>query len=74
MDIQHRAFIEGMECAMRICRNRAQDCNDTKQPVRSNEAELCSGLIRIVQANIGAGRQPLPTFTQDELDEIKRIS
>jgi len=75
MSIQNKTFIEGMELAMRICRNRAKDCSDLfDDTARSNEAEICSLLIRSVQVQIGAGRQPMPVFTQDEIDEIERIS
>lgn len=86
-DPQIRAFVEGMELAMRICRNRCVDCEANSKSVkngnwkigqelwrqRSDEADMCAEVIRIVQVQIGAGQMPMPTFTVAELDEINRI-
>lgn len=67
------SFILGMEFAMRICRNEA-DNHKVRNPLRATEAELCSAIIRIVQVEIGSGRSPLPEFTDDEIKEVERIS
>lgn len=65
-------FIAGMELAMRLCRNRAEDLRlMDKDPL---EADTCAGLIRICQVEIGAGRMKRPDFTKEEMDEMDRIA
>lgn len=71
---ERRAFLEGMEMAMRICRNRAQDLGGNLDEPGPQHCETCAGVIRIVQVEIGAGRAPYPAFTKEEIDEIERIS
>lgn len=68
-----RGIIAGMELAMRICRNRAQDYGGDLAEPKCQAAETCAGVIRIVQVEIGAGRQPLPEFTIEEQEEMNRI-
>jgi hypothetical protein len=72
-----RGVIAGMELAMRICRNRAQDYRSMGSTDslygQTQAAETCAGCIRITQVEIGAGRMPLPEFTQLEQEEINRI-
>lgn len=74
MDEKTRTLIEGMELAMRVCRNRHQDCMIIGQTIRANEATVCEAIIRLVQVEIGSGRMPLPTFTPSEINEMDRIS
>jgi len=74
MNVKHKEFIEGMELAIRICRNRAEDYGGDLSKPMCQAAETCAGLIRLVQVEIGSGRQPLPVFTVEETDEIDRIS
>jgi len=74
-----RAFIEGMELSMRICRNRAADyakldVTQDHKVWREQEAKNCAAMIRIVQVNIGAERIDIPDFTLDEIEEMERIS
>jgi hypothetical protein len=73
MTSYHRGIVAGMELAMRICRNRAEDCRSLRTDHHANEAENCAGIIRIVQVEIGAGRQHLPEFTLEEQEEMNRI-
>lgn len=74
--------IEGMEIAMRVCRNRAADCHGIRdaanmaQPhwtVRADEAYTLASVIRLVQVQIGSGRQQFGELAPDELEEIERI-
>jgi len=72
MESYKRGLIAGMELAIRICRNRSYD---RKRMGRDDqEALVCEGMIRIVQVEIGAGRQALPEFTIEEQEEINRIA
>jgi hypothetical protein len=71
----HRScFILGMELAMRIVRNSRETFFNGTKP----DDTLLGGItemIRLVQVEIGAGRMDLPQkWTQDEIDEIRRIS
>jgi hypothetical protein len=74
------SFILGMELAMRICRNRQADLAVTHSDypkalnLVKNQIDILIGSIRIVQVEIGSGRVPLPEFSQDEIDEVERIS
>lgn len=68
------SFIAGMQFAMRICRNRAEDMLNIGNDQRSNEAETCASMIRIIQVEIGAGRAGRPDFTKEELEEMDRIA
>lgn len=68
------SFLAGMQLAIRICRNRAGDCKVTGQAAGEMEAQNCAGLIRICQVEIGSGRMGRPKFTEEELDEMDRIS
>lgn len=67
------SFVSGMELAMRICRNRAQDYGGDLADPKCQAAETCVGVIRIVQVEIATGRSAIPEFTYDEIDEIRRI-
>ena len=64
------SFIAGMQLAIRLCRNRAEDCERMGKPDQRQEALVCEGLIRIVQVEIGAGRMPRPQLTEEELEEM----
>jgi hypothetical protein len=67
--------LEGMEMAMRICRNRASDLEGTDGMPSAyvQEALNLAGIIRLVQVQIGSGRQTFGPLTQEEQDEINRI-
>ena len=75
--------IEGMEMAMRICRNRAVDMQDmmddedvgTRIGLRfqRDEAETLAAMIRLVQVSIGNGTMPFGDLTAAEQEEIWRI-
>lgn len=69
-------FIAGMELAMRICRNRAEDIRAMGKimTMAGNEADNCAGIIRNVQVEIGSGRMKRPAFTAEESDEMDRIA
>jgi hypothetical protein len=76
MTSYHRGIVAGMELAMRICRNRAEDLEQSRTFDRQaaiNASQMCALLIRNVQVELGAGRQPLPEFTIEEQDEMNRI-
>jgi hypothetical protein len=70
------AFLAGMQLAMRLCRNRAEDIRSAGKimTMAGNEADNCAGIIRICQVEIGSGRMERPKFTKEELEEMDRIS
>jgi hypothetical protein len=72
--IVHASFIAGMQLCIRLCRNRADDCERTGQEDKRQEALVCEGIIRITQVEIGAGRMARPEFTAEELEEMDRIA
>lgn len=76
-ELRERALgrLEGMSLAMRICRNRAEDAPEGSIAwLRANEATLCAEMIRMVQVQIGSGRQPeIGDLSADELEELWRI-
>jgi hypothetical protein len=76
-DIQKEFFILGMELALRIVRNRARAFEEQGIPLSEQphqEAACCDACIRLVQVEIGSGRQSLPEFTSDEIEEVERIA
>jgi hypothetical protein len=66
------SFVAGMQLAIRICRNRAEDCK--RMGKDDQEALVCEGLIRICQVEIGTGKMPLPRFSEEEQEELNRIA
>jgi hypothetical protein len=74
----HRScFILGMELAMRIVRNRARDLKETVHNGCDchDDLETVVGMIRIVQVEVGSGRMEMPPmWTEEEIDEVRRIS
>jgi hypothetical protein len=70
------AFLAGMQMAIRVCRDRAKNMPNAggMWRTRFEEAKLCAELIRICQVELGSGRMERPKFTQEELDEMDRIS
>lgn len=73
-NIVQSSYVAGMQMAIRVCRNRANDCEVTGQKAAEMEAQNLAGLIRIIQVEIGSGRMQRPPFTKEELDELERIS
>lgn len=67
------SFVLGMEFAMRIVRNTAETSFNGKKPDETM-IEGINAMIRFVQVEIGSRRMPIPGFTQDEIDEVERIS
>ena len=76
--------LQGMTLAMRIARNRAEDCkqrhveaNATRSgasfATEAHEAETVAAMIRLVQVSIGNGTSEFPALSVEELDEINRI-
>lgn len=78
--------IEGMEMALRIIRNRAQDCSaiaSSSLPMPGqakdywlsleNEDRVCEAIVRNTQVGIGSGTFPFGDLTPDEQDDIWRI-
>lgn len=63
--------IEGMQMAIRICNNRAEDIKDSLN--RSQEAAVLAGIIRICQVNIGSGISKFGDLSEDEQAAIWRI-
>jgi hypothetical protein len=74
--IINAAFVGGMELSMRLCSNRAEDIRAAGKimTMAGNEADNCAGIIRICQVEIGSGRMAKPQFTNEELEEMDRIS
>jgi hypothetical protein len=70
------SFLAGLQLAMRICRNRAEDIRSQGKmmTMAGNEADNCAGIIRLTQVEIGAGRMARPKFSKEELEEMDRIS
>lgn len=69
------AFIAGMELSIRICRNRAKEYGERSRLFdRERGAQSCAAVIRNVQVEIGSRRMQRPEFTNEEMEEMDRIS
>jgi hypothetical protein len=77
-----QSFVLGMELAMRIAGNRANDRAavlgvpnyDLSDP-EIQALATARAMIRLVQVEIGSGRMPVPNeWTPDEIDEVGRIA
>jgi hypothetical protein len=76
--------LEGMSMAMRICRNRAVDCDENHREttdqnakhiwlLRQAEAELAAATIRLIQVQVGSGKMYFGELSVDERAEVYRI-
>jgi hypothetical protein len=73
MHRDRHSFILGMEFAMRIVRNSGETFFNGKR-VDETALEGINAMIRLCQVEIGAGRMPLPEFSEEEIAEVERIS
>lgn len=65
-------FIHGMQLCMRILRNCGSTYFNGERP-KETMLEGIRAMIRLVQVQIGSGRQELPTFSDEEKEEMRRI-
>ncbi len=67
------SFVFGMEFSMRIVRN----CGETYFNGKKPDELMLEGIVamlRLAQVQIGSNRMELPEFSEEELEEVRRIS